>query len=697
MLSSELINCKKILSQSLLPEKKNYASYKNNKINNTFNLEEMNIYKEDCYFNNNNNTIYKNNINKKVINVNSNSYSNKDNKFSNCIPIINLANTQCTNNASFFVSKINISNDTRNQINNFYNNPNSYFKDISGVILNKIKKGPKYKKNSMEVISSSIVGSIEEYKKIKDCKIDNKNISIKNKVNMLKKENSIKSINSFNNNNSRYIESKSLKTNSTIAKNNLFENITNNKNTKEQVKFYKYLDNNTILNMYKDIRDRIYINKNTNNMNTYINNNKIKDEIYNHSSSEEEKTNKFNITSYSKNQKLEGIYEKVPLFYNTCKVNNNISKKNIIMLNNTLKNNTTLALNNNKDFMYKTSSNIFDKAKLEREINNYDKFKKLRKNLKKINNKFINKIYGNRIENLNSSNIFKATIPIETKSVINNQTLALKNFELNKEKQSKMYKNICRISNKPKLNSILNKSDDYLWKTTIKKLKENNKSFSELLGNNYWMATLRRPSNFKGERCSFYNSGKNNWFRVREKVPHDSEILVHKNNFDDTDNIDYDNYNTKTANKRNQNFNNLKIDNNKIVDNYNNIIYSPKENENNIFKYNNNNNIRIKSNKINILNKNISNNKNTTFIELKKSNLSNFISLDKNYNKIFNCISNIHCIRLNGIKLLDFEINQFNKLNGKKKKVYKNNYNIAKNASLLPDEVNVQDYLVDYN
>ena len=277
---------------------------------------------------------------------------------------------------------------------------------------------------------------------------------------------------------------------------------------------------------------------------------------------------------------------------------------------------------------------------------------KLNNEKKNIDNKDI------KNKNLLYKKIFKTTIDKEMNSRLNLQQKILSKFQDENNESQKLKNKIIKITSKDNEKLLINQLDNYRIK--MEKIEENERINKPYIYNKtiQWLSSLRNYS--------------------KDQIKIDNEDSIKKIN----------NSTIPIFNKNIRSMINIKYTKDNIYDNYlNNLQYS-FGNNNNKFYYdiesnisplyslilseNHKNNEKVRNSHIdNILNtnKNIKNSSNNDYRILKK-NFSTPLLNKKKYSNNFN-----DDLKIEGKRLLDFEIEMSKNLQGKRKKLVKTIYN----------------------
>lgn len=547
---------------------------------------------------------------------------------------------------TLIVNKIQWNEILSNKVNSFFNNPDLFLKDIPGVIVNKSIQGPRYKDTSLkEPISHSIVGSVLNFQKSiqgKDIIKSNRKSKKKSSSSLKSMRNDLKDINNTNTNSSKKIFKGSTTQNMKL----------NEVNSSNQP--CRLVDDDIVFKQFKKIKERI-----NSNLSTYNDCNKKNPfELYKSRVDISDESSENNDLNESKN------------INNT--LNSNLHNKNIVSSNTLIQSNTYQSNN----VMSNTKSNNKTKSKLNNLYDN-EMLKDLRRSLKKKYYGFISKVYNNRIDKSLINQ--KDNIPIERLTEMNKQILVFQRQEQTEKSRSVINKYISKVTNKQEESYLINKTELSKWKRTIQINSDNKKSLSDRIGENQWMVSLRKPSNFIGERFSYYNCNSNTknvsdnerWYVVKEVFPKDPEIVIPKYEIISKDNdiksILYTNTNDITRRGAKTTRFDLKVDDLLLLKTATNMITK----------------------------KNITDEK-IIGLDLNNKELINFCSQDNKRVKIIEKIAPILGNRLIGRSLLELEINNFRLLKGVKI-LYNYNINPTTQKEYHFNERKEEVYASDYS
>lgn len=423
-----------------------------------------------------------------------NSFSQSLNSFIQ-IPIANKKGGIDRQDKTLIVNKIEWNKEMLEKIDDAFSSPDNYLKDVQGLIISKKMHGPKYTDEfNKEVVPSSIVGNVNQFNLNKN---EKKRGGPKSSAASKRKKQSSNNL-SLSHKYSAVLDQKGQRNNSRL------KSQIDNLSTIGKSNLGKFpVEDEAVIKLYKKIKERI--NRHTHETAGSLISLPEKLNLSADSSFEDDLAS---CMSFSKKKK------------------NNFPKSTAknIQTSNSILNSSAQA---SKDALAKEENmkGFHNRCKLKLSINRPEDpefIKVLRKSLEKKHQDFISKIYKNRME-LNSYNNY---IPIDSQIEMNQQTLVFKRELENEEKSSQLIKNLSRVTKRTPENLLINQVDEYKWNSSINKMNESNKPITEKLREFQWMAMLRRPDNFKGERKCYFNSGNDLWYTYREKEPHSGELVI---------------------------------------------------------------------------------------------------------------------------------------------------------------------------
>lgn len=183
-----------------------------------------------------------------------------------------------------------------------------------------------------------------------------------------------------------------------------------------------------------------------------------------------------------------------------------------------------------------THTNLSRGSIITNSINTTKRDKKDR--LEQIDDKGLNEIYERYLKLRNSTKIndFLKFMEMNSKDDLSHILLAqekvlrLKDHNDNKHKYISEY-----IKNKIKKTEdaiLMNNIHTYRKKRELDDLIEKKKKKDDRYGPNKWVASLRRPANFKGVRYAYVNMKTDKdpqWFLIKESVPEEREYIIQPN------------------------------------------------------------------------------------------------------------------------------------------------------------------------
>lgn len=439
--------------------------------------------------------------------------------YPNIVPVIPTHPFQ-QNEKVMIVKKLEWTNELIKQVEDefYFNDPKNYFKEERDLILNHRYKGPNIGNNSSKNIiikPFEIVGKVEDfYKSIPG-------ISQKKNNKQSKKKN----LSSIKMSSTNFIGKKTVSNNSTYDQNNDY-----NSND-----IRAFVDEDTLNKLFKKLKDRVDFNQ-------QIENNEIE---------RVKRAKKRSMGIKIKKERSKNVNQEeneLKDFLNTNTDSDNSEKNDgNFYIENDLSNFSNLKAQSGKSIFQKTApvkkNGLLahvesylkqDKKKVEKKeekLKSVDVSRKgfekedkiieeLRDELESQQKLFVKKIYGNRLPvTINSE------IPINYQADMSRQTNTLEYRNDVFNKTINLGHHISKKIKQDEKKLLINTTDESRWREEIKKFMSPEKKFEEKLGPNHWMASLRKPSDFKGERKSFYNC-KERWFEVKEKNPDFNEIII---------------------------------------------------------------------------------------------------------------------------------------------------------------------------
>ena len=601
----------------------------------------------------------KNNIDFNLNNVNSEFFSNDNNKYDN----LKLKNN----------SKIINVNPNINKIHN--DNLSLYFQMNINMKDNNNNNKQEYKNiyNSTGKQQKKFIRNLSEEQQLKK-----NNLNLNNKKNSLRKESSYINKVLFNKNNNNFFQDTS-----NIIKNKVENNMNiNRRNNYKEILSKSSFNNNSINNI--EDKNNNYVNSNQNNYNENINNSILNNNIGNIKSFKYQNSLKLMIPNKEKfiinnNGNYNLQIDKLKKYINKNKIENILQKNN-----NLYKNNNNIQFNNSK--LKNDNNNILIKMK----TNSYTP----------INN--INCLHTNPNEDKNNHNYIirdsliydnNPNFRLSLNEVNKNKNFIDKScpkFNLNKNEFPKNnYTNINNINNNNNYIVNVNKYINIIDKKR-KIINEKNSNKNDIKMNNY--------NSYKIIKNNNNNINKNiNYEKYLKK-----EINIKKNNYTNSPN----GYNFKNMNKNTYLQNSRKVYNKNIeevqnIDNNDNRTNTTSNNNRKkiiIFKkLRNNYNSKFKSENIyknNILNSNNKKQKQKRFESEFKSSIldsNSFNYFNKSNNNNNNSSINKHDNNLNNNNLLYNN----NKNKNIKDKVYNNSFSNSKNLN-TSQRINYNNYNYNY-
>lgn len=173
-------------------------------------------------------------------------------------------------------------------------------------------------------------------------------------------------------------------------------------------------------------------------------------------------------------------------------------------------------IENTNDLNIKSDNNVnicLNDLNANRFLTEISEIKDIREKLVNGYNYFIKKIHNNR-----GDIDIKLDIPVEIQADLYRQKNTIELQGDIKNQIDRFSSLISKLTKRSKDNLLINKIEEQRWKEELNKQIISGKSYIEKLGENYWMASLRKPNRFYGERKSFYETG-NNWYIFKEKIP----------------------------------------------------------------------------------------------------------------------------------------------------------------------------------
>lgn len=552
------------------------------------------------------------------------------------------------NNKTLIVNKVDWSNDMKNKIDQAFESPDHYFKELQDVVVSKVCFGPKFNetKGRKEVIPHSIVGPINDFNRIlvsaeKKKKGKSSMSTNKNK----KSSSSIMTIGS--NRFGSILDTKTIRSNS------------NNKNYGNDQNPCKQVDDEKVQLAFKNIKERISTNQTLEKQDkSFYNINQKQPNMSFDSTSEDE------IEAKEKHA-ASNIKTQAPACNNasgfsSIKFNKHIANKSVVLGNNL----------SNTEIKCHDPNLLNSNLKYDNEL-----VKNLRKRFKKEYVRFSEQIFKNRF-----SINYKSNVPLDIQASIGQQSQFMRKHEENKEKLKIISNSLVRSTNKSEADLLINQVEEFKLKKTLCKYEDFKKALPDKIRESQWMATLRKPKAFQGERSSFYNTGDSRWYFVRENEPKNFEFVLPtlSANFDTEDQIDGSN--ELKPNKLTSAFKNRRGAISLTKSDYDKMKNTSKLQEISIYK---DESTKLKED----------------FSRYDSvSEFSEFTRKGESVQKfvLFKKIESISELKLEGSSLLDFEAAHSKLLKGKKI-IYKPSYNPETQKEFFVDEIREEMYMYDYS
>lgn len=413
----------------------------------------------------------------------------------------------------FVIKKLEWNKTIQKEVDKGFNDVEKYLHEAPNIIINKPISGPRHSDpkslSSTIIVPHSIVGSVSNYIKYNPQFGQKKNfkpVKGKQKQSMKKQSTSLMI---------RTFQDKQTRTGGDNNNNGIYSN-----------EVRTYVDDETITKLFRKIKERVINNKEkeyASRQNSMCNSakgdeeqdmlllqSKLKNDLHTNSSRSEHNKETLsynddgdvttkNIKKNSHNggnrfgSQIQSPIKRISAFNGMSgagvdSVANNMSVHNVIKYN--------------------------PNEKEEKMIN------ELRRKLEENRVKFVKKIYSNRMK-VDT----KLGVPVEIQAGIQRQNKVLNSKEDQDVFKENLTKAILRKTNKSPDKLLINTIEEQRWKSEVKKIIDENITFEDKLGVNQWMASLRRPFEFEGERLAYFNSGQY-WHLVREKKPENREVVL---------------------------------------------------------------------------------------------------------------------------------------------------------------------------
>ena len=591
-------------------------------------------------------------------------------------------NKKINNDKTLIVNKIEWTDDLKYKVNASFNDPDLYLKDVPGVIINKMVHGPRYSDNNQkDLIPYSIVGSSKNFSKIMSSKDKRNDSKSRGTVNQKRKKSnsSIMSLATTNkpfNIHDNQNLTKGLKASTSMIKQSQLIDPNNPNAT------CRYVEDDQVFKQFKKIKERIIQNE----TDSLTNSNPLsilKEKLNYSSDSSMDELNDTKSKLYNGTQNTQ--------HRNKTKYNSRTSfKESNTLMSNSIGNATNNMFKSKNtttnDMMSESQANKPQNKKINKNSYDYEMIKDLRIKLKKDYYSFLSKIYNGRMDasTLNSKSL---NVPFDILSEINKQNLVLNKYKETKLNREKIEHNIAKITNKTIDKLLVNKNEEHRWKTSILNNNEMNKTLPDKIGGYQWMATLRKPDDFKGVRLSYFNTGTDYWYPIRELQPIDPEIVLP--NFNITNKY-LDEKSSILSPKADQ------IINFKPNQDANNYRRGAKQTKFDL-KIDENTAYKLIATKIkSVIKLGADGNERFTMLGIENQYVKDFIQHDKKRLKILEKLAPISENRIEGSNLLDFEIINFRSLKGRKI-MYNSNINPLTQKEYTPDEKKEEFYACNYS
>ena len=369
----------------------------------------------------------------------------------------------------FLASKEELEDSIYNNLKDRFENSENYFKEIPGVIIGRIPKGPIEDKKTHSYIMHTIVGGEELAKDLKR----SKNKGVKPRQSVVKDLTSSKKIDSLKSNYMNTITFIQMQTckKDTLHKNGSLNNSIGNSNQISANKgIFEVTDNNKISELENKFKLLIENNKRIAKCerlpNQFIT--EIRELTYNNNNE-----NSFSNSNYNSPVSIRKGHQQ----------SNNYLFPILPSLNQSNNYLTTLeSLDDNKG---------------------HDSLKR-----------------NNKTKNNKDEVLF--SIPENIKSEIRSQEKTIDLFEKNERIQKKLEEHLCNKTKRLTNNLLLNSGERYLFKHELNNIIDSKVPYEEKMGNLNWIMSLRKPKNFKGSREVYVNLGSNinpHWQMVKETKP----------------------------------------------------------------------------------------------------------------------------------------------------------------------------------
>lgn len=368
---------------------------------------------------------------------------------------------------TFVIRKLKWREEMNEALRKEFESPDDFLKDQSRIKINKLSLGPRYTQSNgkSEIIPHSIVGSVINFKKAMASADKSKKGKAQGGIKNNERSSSFNSITS-----SRF---NTLVPNATLSNAKL--------KNQESGQFQKPISDDQILLYYKSVKERIAAN------------------CANKSKKVHSKHSAASFDSSSGDEFVKGNKDK-----NKKEVKNGWVESARVSAD--MISEISISPRRVKKCDESTESSI-----LETKGGGRLSLKDLRLRLNNGFVGFIEKINKNRIE-IDS----KSSLPISLQTELGRQTLHLEKEKENEVNRDQLLRKVKKLCNKRESDLLARQSGYSSLEQSLIKITENKKGLTDKIGTYQWMATLRKPKNFSGERLSYYSTGDSHWYIIRE-------------------------------------------------------------------------------------------------------------------------------------------------------------------------------------